>query len=177
MSLINEIRNSRRANSTPYTISFKSISDIDSELRREDGLARYIFNRKVKEWSEQSVLALRASVKTLIKRDVLLSDSLKSNLYYNRKGGQEVTRVGFSFAREGVFIHHGARRGLGGVVGSSWLDRHGVRKHRAAESAGKMQGGVKWFDPIIESRLPQLADIVAEYSSTLQIDATNLYID
>lgn len=161
----------------PFSLTFVSVSEIDRMERKQDAKARYRFNKSVRDWSDQSVSALRTSVKSLIKRDVLLSDSIRGNIYYDNKYGREAQRVGFSFAREGIFIHKGARRGHGGVIGSSWLDRHGVRKHRSPLSAGKLSGGIEWFDPVIERRIPQLADIVAEYSAHLQVNATNLYID
>lgn len=180
MSLTKEIRSSRRTSGLshlPYSLDIVSLSDVDNQIRKEDAPERYRFNARVKGWSEYSVLALRRSVKSLIRNDVLLSDSIRANLYYDNKHGKEVQRVGFSFAREGIFIHKGARRGRGGVIGSSWINRHGVRKFRAPESAGKQSGGIEWFDPVIEKRIPQLADIVAEYSADLQVNATNLFID
>lgn len=184
MSLINQILSARREaknekalQNLPFSLSIQSLSEVDKMHRAENKEALQQFNKDVEKWGEDSVKSLRTSVKSLIKRDVLLSDSIRSNLYYDRQYAKEVNRVGFSFAREGIFIHKGARRGRGGYTGSSWIDRHGNRKSRAAESAGKQSGGIEWFDPVIETHLAQLADIVSEYSLTMQINATNLYIE
>lgn len=187
-SITQAIRNSRNSKSTklsartlkhlPYSLSIESLSEVDTRLRKTDTEAVKQFNDDVRAWGKQAQSALKSSVRSLVRNDVVLSRSIRAKAYYDRSGGiAEVNRVGFSFAREGIFIHHGARRGRGGYVGSSWLDRHGERKFRASESAGKMSGGIKWFDPVIEDLIPQLADIVANYSASLQINATNLLIE
>lgn len=179
--LTNQIRHSRRSVNLPFELSLETTSEIDKYDRAQDKVAMYEFNRQVEEWSEKSKLALRSSIKSLVRRDVYLSDSLKANIYYNRQYGKEVNRVGFSFAREGVYIHKGAGRGQGGVIGGRWIDRYGQQKSRSDESAGLQGQGkrkpILWFDPVIENRLPQLADLVADYSATMQINATNLFID
>lgn len=187
MGLMKKILDSRRRapkskyspgeSGLPFSFSIESLSEADRFARKQDTQALAQFNADVKRWSNASVIALRRSVKTLVKRDILLSDSIRGNIYYDNKYGREVNRIGFSFAREGIFIHKGARRGRGGVVGSSWIDRHGVRKSRALSSAGKQSGGIQWFDPVIDRRLPQLADIIADYSGTLQLNAANLFIE
>lgn len=178
--LTDKLRQSRRQGSLPFELSLESISEIAKYERAQDKKSMQEFNKKVEEWSEKSKLALRVSIKSLVKRDVYLSDSLKANLYYDTRYAREVSRVGFSFAREGIYIHKGAGRGQGGVIGGRWIDRFGSQKSRSPESAGLQGQGnrkpIPWFDPVIENRLPQLADLVADYSVTMQIDATNLFI-
>ena len=179
--LTSQLHASRRSSNLPFELSLESSSEVDKFQRAQDKVAMKQFNKDVEDWSEKSKQALRISIKSLVKRDVSLSDSLKANLYYDRKYGSEVNRVGFSFVREGVYIHRGAGRGQGGMIGGRWIDRHGTMKSRAADSAGLQGTGnrtlIPWFDPGIEGRLPQLADIVADYSATMQINATNLFID
>lgn len=179
--LTDKLRQSRRQGSLPFELSLESISEIAKYERAQDKKSMQEFNKKVEEWSEKSKLALRVSIKSLVKRDVYLSDSLKANLYYDTRYAREVSRVGFSFAREGIYIHKGAGRGQGGVIGGRWIDRFGSQKSRSPESAGLQGQGnrkpIPWFDPVIENRLPQLADLVADYSVTMQIDATNLFIE
>lgn len=121
--LTNQIRHSRRSVNLPFELSLETTSEIDKYDRAQDKVAMYEFNRQVEEWSEKSKLALRSSIKSLVRRDVYLSDSLKANIYYNRQYGKEVNRVGFSFAREGVYIHKGAGRGQGGVIGFQFHKR------------------------------------------------------
>jgi hypothetical protein len=36
---------------------------------------------------------------------------------------------------------------------------------------------IRWFDPVVDRRLSELADIVSVYSATMQIDATTIYIE
>lgn len=179
--LTSQLRASRRSSNLPFELSLDTISEIDKFQRAQDKASMKQFNQDVEAWSEKSKQALRVSIKSMVKRDVSLSDSLKANLYYDSKYAKEVNRVGFSFVREGVYIHRGAGRGQGGIIGGRWIDRHGTMKSRAADSAGLQGTGnrtpIPWFDPVIEDRLPQLADIVADYSATMQINATNLFID
>lgn len=180
--LTNSLRSARRAsNHMPFELSLESISEVDKWDRAQDKDSLRKFNKDVEDWAEDSKQALRVSIKSMVKRDIYLSDSLRANIYYDTKYAKEANRIGFSFVREGVFIHKGAGRGQGGHIGSRWIDRHGTMKQRAPESAGLQGTGnrkpIRWFDPVIEKRLPQLADIVSDYSATMQINATNIYID
>jgi len=171
---------SRRLN-LPFELSLETVSELDKFDRSRDKESLQQFNADVEKWTDDSKMALRASIKSLVKRDVSLSDSLKGNLYYDTKYSKEVNRVGFSFVREGVYIHMGAGRGQGGVIGGRWIDKYGKRKTRDDKSAGLQGTGkrkpIEWFDPVIEKRLPKLADTVAEYSATMQINATSLFIN
>lgn len=180
--IANRLRSaSRGAAGLPFELSLESISETEKFQRSQDKESLKKFNSDVKGWAEDSENQLRVSIKSLVKRDVYLSDSLRANLYYDRKYATEVNRIGFSFAREGVYIHKGAGRGQGGIIGGRWIDRHGSQKERAAKSAGLQGTGnrkpIRWFDPVIDRRLSILADIVSEYSATMQIDATNIFIE
>lgn len=179
--LTDKLRGSRRSGSLPFELSLETMSEIAKFERAQDKDGMREFNRNVEQWSETSKIALRGSIKSLVKRDVYLSDSLKANIYYDTRYGREVSRVGFSFAREGIYIHKGAGRGQGGVIGGRWIDRYGNQKSRSSQSAGLQGYGnrkpILWFNPVIESRLPQLADLVSDYSATMQINAINLFID
>ena len=179
--LSNQIRNSRRPAGLPFELTLESISEIDKFERAQDKESLQQFNKDVEQWAEQAKQALRLSIKSLVRRDIYLSDSLKANLYYDRKYAKEVNRVGFSFVREGVYIHKGAGKGQGGYIGGRWIDRFGRQQSRAPESAGLQGTGnrkpIEWFNPVIDGKLTQLADIVAEYSATMQVNATNIFID
>lgn len=177
----NKLRSASRSGGLPFELSLESSSEADKHMRSLDKATLQQFNADIQNWADTSKLALRSSIKSMVKRDVYLSDSLKANVYYDRKYGNEANKVGFSFAREGVYIHRGAGRGQGGVIGGRWIDRHGKQKERAANSAGLQGTGnrkpIRWFDPVIDMHLPKLADIVSEYSATMQVDATNIYIE
>lgn len=179
--LSKSLRNSRRPNDLPFELSLESISETEKFNRAKDKQALNEFNKDVEDWSEQSKQALRISINSMVKRNVYLSDSLKANVYYDSKYAKEASRVGFSFAREGIYIHKGAGRGQGGYIGGRWIDRYGTQKTRASSSAGLQGTGnrkpIRWFDPVIDNRLPQLADLVSNYSATMQINATNIFIE
>lgn len=163
-------------------LSLETMSEIAKRERAQDKEAMKKFNKDVEDWATLTKHVLRYSIKSKVKRDVYLSDSLKANIYHDSKyGGKEVNKVGFSFAREGIYIHKGAGRGQGGYIGGRWINRHGQRKQRAAESAGLQGTGnrkpIEWFDPVVESRLPRLFDIVLEYSAGMMIASMdNLFI-
>ena len=137
------------------------------------------FNDDVKAWSIDVTRQLRGNVRMLVKQDEKLSESIEPNLYLE-KG--EAERIGFSFAREGVYIHKGAGRGQGGFRGGSkWTDKHGTLKRNKSAFFFKMGTGsrkpIRWFDPVIDKNLPFLADVVAEYAADMQMDATRIFVD
>ncbi len=182
--LTQQIRNSRRTSSSgnlPFELSIQSISEVDKMNRAKDKEAMKQFNRDVEKWKEETVVSLRSSIRSMVRRNVYLSDSLKGRLFYDTKYGKEINKIGFSFAREGIYIHKGAGKGQGGHIGGRWIDKYGTRKFRDEESAGKMATGrrkpKRWFNPVLDNKVPQLADLIADYSASLQIDATRLYID
>lgn len=182
MSLTNQIRNSRRSSEgLPFELSLDSFDSDMKAIRLEYKSVTKEYNKDVSDWAEKQRMGLRSSVYRMVKNNIGLSESIEEKVYFNRKGGKEAQRIGFSFLREGIHLHKGAGRGQGGLLGSSWIDRHGQRKTRAPESAGKMNSGNRkskeWFDSVVDKRLPQLADIVGNYSATLQVNATQLYLD
>lgn len=167
--------------SLPFELSIESLSEAEKLERSKDIEATQKFNDDVKKWVDQTTSSLKTSVRSMVANDISLSASLKGKVYFDRTYGKEANRIGFSFSREGVFIHKGAGRGQGGYIGSHWIDRHGQRKERVPESAGLQGTGnrrpIRWFDPVVDRRLSELADIVSEYSATMQINATNLFIE
>jgi hypothetical protein len=169
-------------NSLPFELSLDSISETDKFARRQDTEALRKFNDDVKAWAIHTTARLKANARMRVVRNLLLSDSIRPNLYYDKQYAKEVNRIGFSFVREGVYVEKGAGRGYGGYSGgSSWYNRKGQLKETSESSLMKMGTGRRranpWFNPVIAQELPYLADIVGEYSATLQINATNIFID
>jgi hypothetical protein len=164
-----------------FEISLQSVSESAKFNRSQDTAALEKFNADIKKWANDTSAELRASVRSKVKRDVVLSASIVPKFGYDRKYGREVNRVGFSFLREGVYIHKGAGRGYGGTVGSKWRTLKGELKRTNPGSLGKMGTGnrrpVEWFNPVIERELTVLADIVSNYSADLQLNATKIYIE
>jgi hypothetical protein len=185
--LSGQMLNSRRKpkvnlNNIPFEISLESISESDKFTRRQDKDRVDQFNKAVSDWSVDTTRRLKMNVRTMVREDHKLSDSINPNMYYDNKyGAKEASRVGFSFVREGIHIHKGAGRGQGGWKGSKWYDIHGKLKETNKKSLGKMGFGnrqpIEWFDPVIVQELPQLADLVADYSFTLFMDVSRIFID
>lgn len=163
----------------PFEISLESVSRTAQYERRQDKERVKQFNDDVKAWSIDVTRQLRSNVRMLVRQDEELSASIEPNIY-REKG--ESSRIGFSFVREGIYIHKGAGNGQGGFRGGSkWTDRHGKLKQTNPLSFFKMGTGnrfpIRWFDPVIDKNLPALADLVAEYAADMQVDATRIYID
>jgi hypothetical protein len=87
------------------------------------------------------------------KNEKVLPKSLKGNMYVQFG---EVTRVGFSFARHGIYWYKGASR-----------------NHKAANPRTR----VDWFNKIIEQHTPELETIVHKYYADAVINVFNVYID
>ncbi len=173
--------NRRRLNDLPFELSFESRSDDEKFARSQDTEAVLKFNEDVKNWAEQTTSKLRISIRAKVVKDLVLSGSIRPKVYYDKKYAKEANRIGFSFNREGIYIEKGASRGHGGYMGGSkWYNRKGELKNTLSSSLMKMGTGnrpvMPWFNPVIEQRLPQLADLIAEYSATLELNATNIYI-
>lgn len=163
----------------PFEISLRSVSETERYQRSQNKERLEQFNDDIKGWSINTTRQLRTNVRLLVKKDEKLSQSIEPNIYL-KKGESE--RIGFSFVREGVYIHRGAGNGQGGFRGGSkWTDKYGKLKQTNPLSFFKMGQGnrtpILWFDPIIQKNLPALADIVAEYAGDMQIDATQIFIE
>ena len=167
----------------PFELSLESSSEADKFSRKQDKEALAKFNKDVQQWTSEAQMALKASVRSLVKRSVSLADSISGRVFYDNKYGKEANRIGFSFERQGVYIHRGAGKGQGGTsTTSSWITKYGERKRRAPESTGKQGTGnrqpILWFNPIIEKRIDELRDMVSDYSATMQLNIVrNIFID
>lgn len=165
--------------SLPFVITLKSISDAQRHERVQDTDRLDAFNNEVKDWCMDVVEQLKGSVKSLVKQDNYLSESIKAKVYL--KEG-EAYRIGFGFRKEGIYIHKGAGRGHGGMSGNSkWTDKFGNKKKMNEKSFGLMGTGsrppIVWFDPVVTRNMKALADIVANYSADMLVDATRILIN
>lgn len=94
-------------------------------------------------------------------------DKIKAREKY-RGGIIEV--ISFKFPRTLIWTHKGAGKGRGGMKGSVWYDRLGIKHSTDPESLGKMNTGGRqakpWFNDTIEAPdgVEALATIVAEES-------------
>ncbi|MDR1370802.1 MAG: hypothetical protein LBJ72_11865 [Dysgonamonadaceae bacterium] len=173
-------RNSGSNGILPLQLEIESVSEVAKYQRSLDSERMNQFNQDVKTWAKKVNKLLRASAQSKVERDFFLSKSIKPTFGYDKQYAKEIKRVGFSFQREGIYIHKGAGKGQGGYKGSKWTDSYGQLKETNPESFLKMGTGnrkpIEWFNPVIESQIESLADIVAEYSGDLQINATRIII-
>lgn len=180
---ISETRRSKKllTGGLPFELTLESLSETSKFERSQDPERVAQFNSDVQAWAIHTTSRLRSNVRMMVRRDIGLSESVHPNVYYDRKYAKEANRVGFSFLREGIYIHKGAGRNQGGYGGSKWTDKYGNLKTTRPDSLGRMGTGnrrpIEWFNPVIEKELPALADIVANYSADLQIDVTRIFIE
>ena len=92
-------------------------------------------------------------------------DSLKSytHMFYNLADG-----VSFRFERHGVFLHKG--------VGKGYKSTNGMVTKYSKNPAGSRKP-VEWFNPILDKRVPELADQIAEVNADAVVNATRMKIN
>lgn len=165
-------------------IHLNTLSEIERFEVAKDVDHLIAFNKEVAQWQDSVSAQLKASVGTHSSR---VAEGLKPNTYTDKYG--LINRLGFSFPRHGIYLHQGASRGHGGFTGSKWtyvrringIDiSTGIIRHTNPKSLGLQNNGrrkaIHWFDPIIQARLPELADICMRHFDTMAIDATHIFI-
>jgi len=171
-------------------ITFKNTGgDSSMFLRVKDVESVERFNSRVKQWSEVVEQELKQSADARFGHratDQLttdfprLSESIVTNLRFEKEFKLETRSVGFSIARHGVYLHQGAGKGYAGLTGSKWTDKYGTLKTTAALSLGKMGTGSRtaepWFNDIIRRHEDELADILAEYSLDLVLNMNSIFL-
>jgi len=179
MGLIGQMLSSRRSSgSLPFQIDLISTDD-ERAARMENPERVKKFNADVRSWAKEASRSLKSSVSTMIDNDEELSKSINAKVSTAKR---EVSRIGFAFAREGIYTHKGAGVGQGGFKGGSkWINAKGETKSTNPNSFMKMGTGNRkpkhWFDPVIEQKIPQLADMVADYDATMVLNETSILID
>lgn len=180
-------RKADKLSSTPTSrlIRMETISEIERYNIARDADRLTAFNKEVEQWQDAVSKQLKATISS---RSLRIARELQPKAYTDKYG--LINRLGFSFPRHGVYIHKGAGRGQGGLIGSKWsyLKRingmeinTSIIRHTNPASLGKQNEGNRqayhWFDPVIKNRLPELADICMRYFDTMLIDATKIYIE
>lgn len=168
-------------------ITFESVGDTAEFMRIQDVESVERFNSQVSAWADKVEAQLKASAQTSFghrKQDSALfphlADSIAANMHKDKNYKMEIRSVGFSLARHGVFMHHGAGSGYGGFVGSKWTDAYGTLKSTAPDSIGKMDTGnrkaVHWFNDVIERNIEELVGIVADYTLDMTVNLNSILI-
>lgn len=77
------------------------------------------------------------------------------------------SKINFSFPYYMAFVHKGAGRGYGGHKTGLFTKKDGSKGVTNQNAMGKMGTGQRtakpWFNPVLESQFPALADLVANY--------------
>lgn len=169
-------------------ITFVSENDTAMFQRVKDVDSLNYFNNGVKAWAKKVEQELKASASSSFghkDREISedfprLSDSIKTNLRFDKTYKLETRSVGFSLARHGVYLHQGAGVGYGGITGGKWTDKYGTLKHTNPESYGKQGTGnrnsVHWFNSVIERNMEELIEIVANYSLDLAVNINSILL-
>lgn len=167
-------------------IRLETVSEVERFSLAQDADRVTAFNKAVEGWQSKVTAQLRTKI---MSRSTRIAAGLEPRSYTDKYG--LINRLGFSFPRHGIYIHKGAGRGQGGFTGSSWTKLKrvngveistGIIRHTNPASINGLQGtgnrkAYEWFDPIVESNLPELMDIVTEYFDTMVIDASRIFID
>lgn len=116
-------------------------------------------NQDIQSWAQQTTEELKRQFAVLDIKHVKGSPSKQSsreaiiNRYRRMQG--VISRVSFAFPRHMVFVHKGVGKGVTiSLAGSSAT----TRKPKP------------WFDPVIEQRVEQLADAVAENGADMVVN-------
>lgn len=166
-------------------IHIDTVSEVERYNVAKDIDRLMAFNKEIEQWQDSVAEQVKSLVST---RSSRVAEGLKPKAYTDKYG--LINRLGFSFPRHGVYIHKGSGRGHGGFTGSKWsyvkrtrgieVDT-GIIRHTNPDSLGEQNSGgrlaFRWFDPVIKSRLPELADICMRHFDTMLIDATRIFIE
>ena len=149
-------RKADKLSSTPTSrlIRMETISEIERYNIAQDADRLTAFNKEVEQWQDAVSKQLKATISS---RSLRIARELQPKAYTDKYG--LINRLGFSFPRHGVYIHKGAGRGQGGLIGSKWsyLKRingmeinTSIIRHTNPASLGKQNEGNRqayhWFD-------------------------------
>jgi len=148
----------------PFDIEIKEDGITDRYMRGSDAQAVDDFNKKIMEWGTKVKTSLGPSISSFDIKGNRLNKSIR-NTYYYEFG--EIFRLGFAFAREGIFVHKGVSRGYvmrGGTVA------------KTSKTVGFNRIPKPWFNPVIEQHVPELQQIIHDYAENAILNTVRIYI-
>ena len=134
-------------------------------------------NQLIKRWSPKVKRALKNSTKVFQngkktsfvirggQTEGKLSESIKARL---GKQMGVIELVSFSFERHGVFVHKG--------VGRGYQIQGKVAVRTAKSATTKYRTPSPWFNPVLKTYIPQLADGLATLNANAALNATKISI-
>lgn len=137
------------------------------------------YNKDVREWTSQTRRVMKNEVLRMVLSKGPGYKSLRSTVQ-NYRG--EASKLGFVFPYYMVFVHKGAGRGYGGNKTGLFTKKNGSKGQTSKSSMGRMGTGKRiakpWFNPVIEKRFPELANLVADYKgNSVVLNIQRILID
>lgn len=169
MERLAEIRSNRksafnRSWEGPFDVSIEDTGKTQRFERSRNTAEMDAFNAKLMAWGERARAAMPGSITSAGIKGSKLGRSIRNTYYYDFG---EIFRLGFSFRREGIFVHKGVGRGY-------------VMKNGTVVKTTKQPGFNRqprpWFNPVVERFIPELEQIIFEYAETAIINSTRIYI-
>ncbi|MFZ4523495.1 MAG: hypothetical protein ACOYNC_17460 [Bacteroidales bacterium] len=148
----------------PFDITIQEQGTTKRFARSRNSAEMEEFNEQIKAWSEKVKSALGPSIRSNSISGSKLSRSIRSTYKYEYG---EIYRLGFSFARHGIFIHKGVGRGYG---------MQGGTVVKTSKSVGFNRRPKPWFNPVIDAFIPELGAIIKAYSDTAIVNSTKIFI-
>jgi hypothetical protein len=148
----------------PFDMTIEDTGKTQRFERSRDTEAMEAFNQRLKAWGSKVKAAMPGSISSNGIKGTNLGKSIR-NTYYYEYG--EIFRLGFSFAREGIFVHKGVGKGYvmsGGTVVKISKNPEGNRISKP------------WFNPVIDQFIPELGEIIKDYAESAIINSTRIYI-
>lgn len=137
------------------------------------------YNKDVGQWTSQTRRIMKNEVLRLVISKGPGYKNLQSSV---QKYRGEASKLGFLFPYYMVFVHKGAGRGYGGNKTGFFSRKNGSKGETNKASMGKMGTGKRiakpWFNPVIEKRFPELANLVADYKgNSVVLNIQRILID
>lgn len=150
---------------SPYEVDLRQDSGNNASVSpQHDSAEIEAFNEKVKAWSAQVTISLLPSIRANSIAGIRLSRSINNNF---QSDSGEIFRLGFSFARHGIFVHKGVGRGY---------QMHGGAVVKTSRSPGFHRRPKPWFNPVVEARLDELGGIIHDHTSRAIMNASRIFI-
>lgn len=126
--------------------------------------AAQAYNEKLIAWATKVNASLPASLSSHGIGGKQLRSSIRNTCFYEFG---EIYRLGFSFSREGIFVHKG--------VGRGYRMNKGVVV-KVSKTPGHNRIPKPWFNPVIEANISTLEQVVIDYTKTAIINSARIYI-
>ncbi|MDR0873929.1 MAG: hypothetical protein LBN27_10775 [Prevotellaceae bacterium] len=126
------------------------------------------FNSEVKQWGGNTESNLKGNASYQMQSQNLQSKLRASFRKESTPWGKRTFNIGFSFPREGVFVHYG--------VGRGYRRNNGTVERYAKNPTNNPRRPKNWFNPVVKQKLPQLDTIVETLGDELVLNSTRILL-